>query len=58
MQLPQWVALLNEFGMTDDRLITFYAQYANANRWGEDSSGKAILVGRGKDDSAGISVTP
>ena len=49
MQLPQWDAVLDEFGVTNDRLIEFYAQYANKSQWGEDSSGNAILVGRGKD---------
>ena len=48
-QLPQWDAVLDEFGVTNDRLIEFYAQYANKSQWGEDSSGNPILVGRGKD---------
>jgi len=45
MALPEYQAMVNEYGVTDARFVAQYEYYANDGKWSEDST---LLGGRGR----------
>lgn len=52
--LPEWAAVLEPQGVTPEKLVPFYEQYANANQWGDAPDSGRILVGRGVSRAAAL----